>query len=180
MGLLAFGENSWLRVTYFCNAGSWVFLPHLPKWQKWWQPKIPSPPWKAKCLLKGKYCSQLRTPLAITNKYLSFRPYGQAIFYLITELGLQGSSPGLHPPRASVSGFRKLSAVVLRASSFAFVSRVWLQMAHMKRKPESVGGKGLVVLEHGGFLLCHMLLKIPADCLPRVSTALGGNPSLLY
>lgn len=113
MGLLAFGEDSWLRVTYFCNARSWVFLPHLPKWQKWWQPKIPSPPWKAKCLLKGKYCSQLRTLLAITNKDLSFRLYGRAIFYLITELGLQRSSPGLHPPRASVSGLRKLSAVVL-------------------------------------------------------------------
>lgn len=51
--------------------------------------------------------------MAVTNKDLSFRLYGRAIFYLITELGLQRASPGLHPPRASVSGLRKLSAVVL-------------------------------------------------------------------
>lgn len=68
----------------------------------------------------------------------------------------------------------------LQASSFAFSPCSVTTNDPHEKKTRKGGGKGQVVLEHGGFLVCHMLLKTQADCLPQVSTALRGNPSLLY
>lgn len=108
----------------------------------------------------------MRTPSESTNKDLSSQPYCRGTYYLIIELGFRSPCP----PRTNISGWRKplVGTSVLcptRQHPLPFVSGVGLQMTHMKRKN---GGKGQVVIEHGSFLLCHMLLKTQADCFcPR-------------